>query len=109
MAILYTEIRGWKTGLFALIGFLLFGIEPLLNFLLYQVLLKTLMPYQQVFLAYPCISGATFLLGCIALMIALFSGARPNPAPSIRQCQYCGALLAPGVQVCDRCGQPAYR
>jgi hypothetical protein len=91
-------------GLFTIIGFLLFSIDPIMSVLIY-VIFPNLLTNRGIYGSYPCISGISFILGCIALIIALIQGIRPVKNSPDNRCKSCGALLEPGVLFCEQCGR----
>lgn len=77
-------------GVLATIGFLLFGLEPIADFVVYRVLYRQdIGPdmYPTLDYAYLFTSIVAFFLGSIALTVALIYMNRSNQTPSIEPVQ----------------------
>ncbi len=102
---LFLIIRKRKiAGILTSLGFLLISIDPISRCLVYVIIndSKVTLKYYYV---YPCLIGITFLLGCIALVVALVNGTRTMKAAPNNRCKSCGALLEAGVSFCEQCGR----
>lgn len=72
-------------GILALTGFFLFGLQPVLNLLIFRVLMGLLWEhdtYATASMTFNCISGLANLLACAALVAAFVLMLRPEPKPS---------------------------
>jgi len=72
-------------GILALAAFFLFGLTPVLNVLIFRVLMGLLWEhdaYMTASMTFNCISGLASLLACAALVAAFVLLLRPEPKPS---------------------------
>lgn len=69
-----------KVGAFVIAGFLLLGIDPVAEFVLFSVLTRALglSDYQGINWAYACISGIADVLGVFALLAAIYFALTPG-------------------------------
>ena len=68
-------------GILALVGFILFSVEPVTSFLLLNVLSKIDIGGEAFNYIYPCVTTPALLLGCIALAAGFFLMLKPETKP----------------------------
>ena len=70
-------------GILALVGFILFSLEPVTSFMLLNVLSRIDIGGEafNYICPYPCVTTPAFLLGCLALSAAFFMMLRPDSRP----------------------------
>ena len=83
---IFLVVRKQKiSGILAMLGFCLFGLEPIADFIVYRVLYKQdygVETYQTFDYVYLCISAPAFFLGSIALVIAFINMMKSSQNPS---------------------------
>jgi membrane-bound ClpP family serine protease len=74
-------------GILGVIGFLLFSLEPITDFVLFRVIYNSVDYDESLFntldLIYPCISAPAIFLGSISLVVALISIARQSQSNEV--------------------------
>jgi hypothetical protein len=68
-------------GILALVGFILFSVEPLTSFMLLNVLSRIDIGGEAFNYIYPCVTTPALLLGCIALAAGFFLMLKPETKP----------------------------
>jgi len=68
-------------GILALVGFILFSLEPITRLLLLNVLINLDIGGEAFNYIYPCVTTPAFLLGCIALAAGFFLMLKPDTKP----------------------------
>lgn len=66
-------------GILALVGFLLFSTEPIMDIVFWRILINSMNMDWHLDIVYACCTGISMLIGPVLIAVALFLGFRPEP------------------------------